>query len=94
MRAAAVPEGRSEHPERVVKVQEAKTRLSSLLREVEAGSEITISRGSTAVARLVPVDAPPEVGRRRPMGFLRFRVPDTFFEELPEEELKAWEGEA
>ncbi|ATG50261.1 type II toxin-antitoxin system prevent-host-death family antitoxin [Brachybacterium vulturis] len=94
MSAKTVPESRPEHPERVVKVQEAKTRLSSLLREVETGSEIVISRGSTAVARLVPVDAPPQGDRRRPMGFLRFQVPDTFFEELPEEELRAWEGDA
>ncbi|WP_394216168.1 type II toxin-antitoxin system Phd/YefM family antitoxin [Brachybacterium vulturis] len=94
MSAKTGPESRPERPERVVKVQEAKTRLSSLLREVETGSEVVISRGSTAVARLVPVDAPPQKDRRRPMGFLRFRVPDSFFDELPEEELRAWEGEA
>src|SRR5699024_2085579 len=36
---------------RVVKVHDAKTRLSELLRDVEQGAEITISRGSLAVAR-------------------------------------------
>lgn len=85
---------RPEHPERVVKVQEAKTRLSSLLREVEAGGEITISRGSTAVARLVPIEQSSEAVRRRPKGFLRFSVPDSFFQELPDDELQAWEGGA
>lgn len=94
MSTATTPESRPDHPERVVKVQEAKTRLSALLREVEAGSEITISRGSTAVARIVPIEQAPEVDRRRPMGFLRFSVPDSFFEDLPDDELQAWEGGA
>lgn len=92
MSTAAAPEGRPGHCERVVTVQEAKTSLSSLLREVEAGSVITISRGSTAVARLVPIEQSPEAVRRRPKGFLRFSVPDSFFEDLPEAELQAWEG--
>lgn len=93
MSRALVPE-EQETPGHSVKVQEAKTRLSSLLREVEAGHEITISRGSTPVARLVPVRSGPRQERRRPMGFLRLQVPDAFFEELPEEELDAWEGSA
>lgn len=39
----------------VVKTGEAKTRLSELLARVEAGEEITIARGDTPIARLVPV---------------------------------------
>lgn len=93
MNSALVP-GAQGTPTHSVKVQEAKTRLSSLLREVEAGGEITISRGSTPVARLVPVRPGPGEERRRPMGFLRLRVPEAFFEDLPEEELDAWEGSA
>jgi prevent-host-death family protein len=77
---------------RPVKVQEAKTRLSELLREVEAGAEITIARGRTPVARLVPVERPVQEPRRRPLGYLRYELPETFFEELPPEELDAWEG--
>lgn len=84
----------AERPQQVVKVQEAKTRLSALLREVEAGGEITIARGSTAVARLVPVEPATSADRRRPMGFLQYSLPDTFFDDLPDEELKAWEGDA
>lgn len=87
------PETEHPHPQRVVKVHEAKTRLSSLLREVEAGHEITIARGSAEVARLVPVAAA-DAPRRRPTDFLRYRLPDSFFDELPEEELRAWEGDA
>jgi prevent-host-death family protein len=38
-----------------VSVHEAKTHLSKLLVRVEAGDEITITRGGTPVARLVPI---------------------------------------
>lgn len=79
---------------RTVKVQDAKTRLSALLRDVEGGAEITIARGSTPVARLVPVAPPEQDVPTRPFGFLRYRLPESFFEELPEEELAAWEGGA
>lgn len=41
----------------VVKVGEAKTRLSELLHRVEAGEEVVLSRGPVAVARLTPVEA-------------------------------------
>ena len=40
-------------PTRVVNVQEAKTQLSRLLREVEAGEEIAIARAGRVIARLV-----------------------------------------
>lgn len=82
-----VPESRS------VKVQEAKTRLSELLREVEAGTEITIARGRTPVARLVPIAQPAQEVRRRPLGYLRYEVPDSFFEPLPSDELDLWVGQ-
>jgi prevent-host-death family protein len=53
-----------------VALSEAKTRLSELIRRVEAGEEIVIRRGPTPVARLVPE-------RRtqiKPPGALRGRV--------------------
>jgi prevent-host-death family protein len=70
-----------------VKVQDAKTRLSALLAAVEAGEEVIIARGDKPVARLVAIhdDGP------REMGFVGYRVPDSFFEPLPEDELAAWE---
>jgi prevent-host-death family protein len=73
---------------RTVKVQEAKTHLSALLAEVEQGTEITIARGNTPIARLVPVDST----REREMGFVSYRVPESFFEPLPDAELQAWES--
>ena len=71
---------------KTVKVQEAKTHLSALLVEVEQGTTINIARGRQTVARLVPV------GGERELGFGGYQLPDTFFDELPEEELSAWEG--
>jgi len=53
-----------------VSVHEAKTHLSRLLRRVENGEEIVISRGGKPVAKLVPT-APT---RRREMGFDRGSV--------------------
>jgi prevent-host-death family protein len=65
-----------------VPVNEAKTRLSELIRRVEAGEEIVIRRGSTPVARLVPEPAT----RIRPPGALRGRIEidDDFDASLPE----------
>lgn len=54
--------------------------------EVEQGTTINIARGRQTVARLVPV------GGERELGFGGYQLPDTFFDELPEEELSAWEG--
>ncbi len=73
-----------------VNVHEAKTNLSRLLAQVEAGEEIVIARNGTPVARLVRCKPR---GKRQP-GTLKGKitVPDSFFDPLPEEELIAWEG--
>ncbi|HLS15066.1 MAG TPA: type II toxin-antitoxin system Phd/YefM family antitoxin [Beutenbergiaceae bacterium] len=73
---------------RTVKVQYAKTHLSALLASVEAGEEVVIARGEQAVARLVPLAS----GTERDLGFVRYTVPESFFEDLPESELAAWEA--
>ena len=73
---------------RTVKVHEAKTTLSALLAAVERGEEIVIARGDTPVARLVPVAR----AGRRVLGFVGYVVPDSFFDDLPEAELGAWES--
>ena len=72
---------------RTVKVQEAKTHLSALLVEVEQGATINIARGRQTVARLVPVGT-----GEWELGFGGHQLPDTFFDDLPEEELSVWEG--
>lgn len=71
----------------MVKVQYAKTHLSALLKSIEQGEEIIISRGSTPVAKLVPV----EPRATRELGFVAYQLPESFFEELPPAELAAWE---
>ena len=56
----------------VVNVYEAKTRLSALLAEVEAGGSVVIARAGRPVARLVPFQS-----RRRPPrvpGLMRGRI--------------------
>lgn len=73
---------------RVVKVNEAKTHLSSLLAEVERGGEIVIARGDQAVARLIPL----ERASTRRLGGLNVRLPDDFYHPLPDDELDLWEG--
>ena len=70
-----------------VKVQAANSDLSELLSLVEAGRDMTIMRGEVAVATLRSA----KTGRQRELGFVDYSVPDSFFEELPEEELRLWE---
>ena len=74
-----------------VTVHAAKTNLSKLIEQALQGEDVVIARGSQPVVRLVPVEAPK---RRRRFGSLagQLHVPDSFFEPLPEEELKLWEG--
>lgn len=70
----------------VVTIHEAKTNLSRLLRKVENGEEVIISRGSKPVARLMAMG---EVkGQRRP-GSMRgtLVVSPEFFEPLPADEV-------
>ncbi len=73
-----------------VNVHEAKTHLSRLLAQVEAGEEVVIARNGDPVAKLVQVrqSGKPEFGSMRGM----IELDDGFFDPLPEEELKAWEG--
>ena len=75
----------------VVNVHQAKTQLSKLLAQVEAGEEVVIARRGEPVARLVRC----KPRGKRQFGAMRGRlvVPDSFFDPLPEAELRAWEGE-
>lgn len=42
----------------IVNMHEAKTRLSALVAQAEAGEIVEIARNGTVVARIVPVSAP------------------------------------
>ena len=74
-------------------VFEAKTNLSSLLKEAEKGEVVIITSGrtKTPVARLEAIQP---VTKKR-LGALEtpgFVLSAKFFEPLPEDELRLWEG--
>ncbi|MDB5559415.1 MAG: prevent-host-death family protein [Enterovirga sp.] len=72
-------------------VHEAKTHLSRLLAEVEAGGTVIITRRGKPVAKLEPLSPR---GPRRP-GSMKglISIDERFFDPLPEDELRAWEGD-
>jgi prevent-host-death family protein len=75
-----------------VSTHEAKTHLSRLLAEVEAGEEILICRGIVPAARLVPISR--KSTRRRPRvgtvtsGLVRTAL--DAFAPLTDEQLRVW----
>lgn len=81
-----------------VTIHEAKTKLSEILRRVEAGEEIVIARGATPIAVIKGYDKD-DVARRRAAAFgcLAGKVappPDSvFFDPMTPEELAPWEGD-
>lgn len=70
----------------IVSVDETRTHWGSLLARVEDGEEFVIARGSTPVAKLVPIVAPTP----RRLGFVSMELPESFFDELLEDELSPW----
>ncbi len=81
--------GRLEIMAIIVNVHEAKTHLSRLLEQVHAGQELILAKAGKPYARLVPLSQP--TVQRQP-GRLAGKVDESFFERLPEDELRAWEG--
>lgn len=75
-----------------VNIHDAKTHLSRLLEQVEAGEEVVISRAGRPIARLVAYRG---LATRRVPGAWRGRVriaPD--FDELPPEITAAFRGDS
>jgi prevent-host-death family protein len=74
-----------------VTIKQAKMQLSKLINRAEAGEEIIIARGKKPVVRLTPVPT-----HRRRFGSMKGIWPDVpdafFFDPLPEDELRLWEG--
>ena len=73
---------------------EAKTRLSELVKRAQAGEEVIITSGrdKTPVAKLSPVK---KVKFKR-LGLYEtpgWELGEPFWEPLPEEELRLWNGE-
>ena len=79
-----------------VNVHEAKTNFSKLLERVRAGEEIIVAKAGKPCAKLVPIDPPPSLKRRKP-GALKHLgpVPDSLFDPImDEDELDAWEAKS
>jgi prevent-host-death family protein len=74
-----------------VTIHKAKTELSKLIEQALRGEEVIIARGRTPVARLVPYASEQP---KRGFGSMRGRasIGPEFWEPLPEEELKLWQG--
>ena len=71
-------------------IHAAKTNLSRLVERASAGEDVVIARGKKPVAKLVRAEAEEPC---RKFGAMRgrARVRRAFFEQLPDEELRAWE---
>ncbi|HEX3486588.1 MAG TPA: type II toxin-antitoxin system prevent-host-death family antitoxin [Micropepsaceae bacterium] len=82
--------------DKTVNIHEAKTNLSSLIAEVEAGGEVTIARAGKPVAKLVPLKRrAPGKARRNLAGAMKGKIwigPD-FDDPLPDDILAAFRGE-
>ena len=78
----------------MVNIYQAKARLSALLEQVAAGERVLICKRNQPVAELRRID----VARTgpRPIGLAKglVEVPPAFFEPLPDDIVKAFEGEA
>jgi antitoxin (DNA-binding transcriptional repressor) of toxin-antitoxin stability system len=71
--------------------------LSTLIEKLESGEEVVITRDEKPIAKLVPVEeteGQPAEPKRVIFGLLagKLTLDDSFFDPLPEEELKLWEG--
>jgi len=75
-----------------VNIHAAKTQLSRLLEQVEAGEEIVIARAGKPIARIVPLA---QAQPRRRLGLLagQFTVADDFDAPLPDDVLDLFYGQ-
>jgi prevent-host-death family protein len=77
----------------IVTIDAAQTTLAELLTRVEAGDEVILTRGAETIARLTPVEPAKPRPKRVPGAWKGLiHIGPEFFEPLPEEELRLWEG--
>ncbi len=78
-----------------VKMHAAKTNLSRLVAQAQAGEEVVLMRGNDTVARIVPLThapadaAPPPRRPGRLAGLIDFD--DRFFEPFPDRDVAWWD---
>lgn len=70
-------------------VQDAKAQLSRLVDAAMLGEEVIIAKAGKPCVRLVPLDQPP---RQPGAAKGKAALTPAFFESLPEDELRAWDG--
>ncbi len=73
----------------IINIHQAKTQLSALIAQVEAGEEVVIARANKPVARLVPVTAPASKRRLGEAAGLVEIMPG--FDVLPDEFLDSFD---
>ncbi len=72
-----------------VNIAKAKAHLSTYLDSVEKGETVVLCRRNVPIAEIRALPKPPP--KERPVGIDRgMKVPDSFFEPLPEELLRAF----
>ncbi|MBI5874947.1 MAG: type II toxin-antitoxin system Phd/YefM family antitoxin [Deltaproteobacteria bacterium] len=76
-----------------VNIHEAKTHLSQYLVELEQGETILLCKRNHPIAEIHLV--PQKPAEPRPIGLAKkvFKVPASFFEELPKEVIALFQGE-
>ena len=75
-----------------VNIAQAKAHLSKYLKSVERGETVVLCRRNVPVAEIRALPRPPL--EERPVGIDRgMRVPESFFEPLPDDILRAFGGD-
>lgn len=70
-------------------IADAKARLSTYLNKVEQGEIVVLCRRNVPIAEIRALPKPP--AKERPVGIDRgMKVPESFFEPLPDEILRAF----
>ena len=76
---------------------EAKTNLSALVKKAQSGEVVIITSGrkKIPVATLNPIAPAQPVAKKRLGAMLipGYEIPESFWDPLPEDELRLWEGE-
>jgi antitoxin (DNA-binding transcriptional repressor) of toxin-antitoxin stability system len=76
-----------------VNMHDAKTNLSRYIAELQPGDKIVICNRNEPVAEIRAVEAKPKQPRRIGWAKGQVTIPKSFFDPLPEEILKAFNGE-
>jgi prevent-host-death family protein len=75
-----------------INVQEAKTHFSHYLDQVAKGQSVILCKRNKPVAEIRPILG--KIISKRPVGLAKgtFTIPESFFDELPDETLSLFQG--